>query len=129
MITDGSGCGGAKDTAPTFAAIKAILDHLVLGKEADLKLIHGAHFGWTSLDELKAAFVEKNGHQYRLIDPALAGNGRARETYLVRILTAGITLDGRDYPQMPFRGNINGEHATADELARIAAWIDAGCPA
>lgn len=114
--------------APTFAEIKAILDHLVLGKETDLKLIHGDHFDWTTRDSLLAAFVQRSGHQYRLIDPSLINNGKAKETYLVRILTAGITLNGRDYPRMPYNGNINGEYATDEELARIALWIDSGCP-
>lgn len=118
----------ATESNPTFSEIKGILDHLVLGKETDLKLIHGDDFDWTTKCKLLAAFVKKNGRHYPLIDSSLINNGRGNETILVRILTSSITLDGRNYPRMPFHGNINDEYATPDELARITLWIDSNCP-
>lgn len=122
-------CGySAPEVVPSFVEIKGILDHLVLGKETDLTLIHGDHFDWSTKAMLLAAYVEKNGHQYPLIDRSLINNGRGSETNLVRILTSGITLDGRSYPRMPFRGNINDEYATPEELNRITLWIDSNCP-
>ncbi len=122
-------CDNIKATGvPTFVEIKQILDYLVLGKEDNLKLFHGDLFEWATKAQLLAAAVKTNGHQYPLIDPSLINNGRGREAYLVRILTTGITLDGRAYPRMPNRGNINGEYATDGQLARITHWIDSGCP-
>ncbi|MES2791043.1 MAG: hypothetical protein V4719_15630 [Planctomycetota bacterium] len=116
------------ESTPTFLEIQAILDHLVLGKEADLKLIHGDHFDWSTKALLLAAYVERSSHQYPLIDGSLINNGRGNETNLVRILTAGITLDGRAYPRMPYRGNIDDEYATPEQLTRITLWIDSNCP-
>jgi hypothetical protein len=119
---------GHTTLVPTFQEIKAILDHLVLGKEDNLQLFHGAGFGWNDRAQLLAAAVAQHGHLYRLIDPTLVSNGKGRETLLVRVLTGPFQLDGISYPQMPHNGNINGEFATPDQLTRIALWIDSGCP-
>lgn len=111
-------------SAPTFQQVKAILDWLVKGKEGRLQIIHGPRFGWKTRDELLQAVAKPEDTEYRLIDPALVGNGRGAETNLVRILTAGF--DG--YPRMPYEGNGEGKYATPEELATLIAWIDAGAP-
>jgi hypothetical protein len=114
---------------PTFVEIKAILDHLVLGKDANLKLLHGSRFNWTTKSELLDAVAKPDDtHEYRLIDPALIGNGQGRDTLIVRILTARVRLDGTEYPRMPYNGNSSGDYATDEQRARIAEWVDAGCP-
>jgi hypothetical protein len=125
--------GASPNAAPTFAEIKAIMDHLVTGKEDLVPLHHGDHLKWTTAQELRCAVVQRDLggtlKTYRLIEPELVGQpGRGHETLLVRVLSAGFSLDGKDYPQMPKNGNIFGQHATPAERDRIAQWIEAGCP-
>jgi len=115
-----------------FTSVKAILDRLVnASTEEDLKFIHGERFQWHTKEELLDAVVERDGHNFPLVDASLIGSGNAEETYLVRILTAGLDFDEdgvNEYPRMPYRGNAEGEYASNDDLILIANWIDAGCP-
>src|SRR3954451_23761177 len=110
---------------PSFGDIKQILDNLVRGKEDNLHIYHGANFKWESKQELVEATVERDSHVFRLIDPGMVGAGLAEQTYLVRILTCGIDLDGdgiNEYPRMPYLGNIDGEYAAIADLAKIVTW-------
>lgn len=105
-----------------FAQVKAILDNLVKGREANLPFVHGDAFGWTDKAMLANAIVRPFGSEpaFRLIDPVLVGNGRAKETNLYKALTTGIG----GYERMPF----GGPYATNRELSQIAEWIDGGIP-
>ena len=110
---------------PTFPDIKALLDFLVKGKESRLTDIHGDTFGWATKQQLADAIVDPGtGTTYRLIDPALVGNGRGSETFLIQALTTGV--DG--FPKMPYLGNDEGKYATDEQLSTIIRWIDAGMP-
>ena len=124
---------------PTFADVKTILDALVDGADWDaVVFIHSCDgtktehpIGWREKDDLVQAEVwmlENNEPvRYRLIDPALVGNNRGSETYLVQALTRGALRQdgsGRRYPQMPF----NMDKATPQQIQTIIAWIDAGMP-
>jgi hypothetical protein len=118
-------------TIPTFPEVKALLDHLVKGKEDNLHLYHGSNFKWTTKTQLLNATVVRNGQTYQLIDPILIGSGSGDQSYLVRALTCRLDLDGDgvdDVARMPYRGNIDGEYARVSDLAMLVAWIDAGCP-
>lgn len=105
-----------------FARVKQILDRLVEGREETLLFIHSDAFGWSDKAALTNAAARpfNAGPVYSLIDPALVGVGRARETNLYKALTTGIA----GYEQMPF----GGPYATEEELEAIATWIDAGMP-
>jgi hypothetical protein len=111
---------------PSFLDIKAILDRLVLGKTAYLQDTHGRTFRWDTHDLLLAASVRVPSGTYRLIDPLLRGNAQGENTFLVKALRDPDGVDGNG--QMPFEGDINGEYATADELATIICWINDDCP-
>ena len=116
------GYADPKATAVGFAQVKAILDALVEGREENLPLLHGRDFGWADKPMLAQAVVRPNGtgSPIRLIDPALVGTGRARETALYIALTTGVA----GFPRMPFEG----PYATDEQLATIEHCIDAGLP-
>src|SRR5258708_29345282 len=105
-----------------FVQVKGILDKLVKGREENLPFVHGDAFGWADKMMLANAIVRPFGADpaFRLIDPALVGNGRAKETNLYEALTTGIG----GYERMPF----GGPYATNEELSQIADWIDDGIP-
>lgn len=106
-----------------FADVKAILDSLVKGHTwDDLNFIHGDAFGWADKATLAKAEVRPFGSDppYRLIDPALVGVGRAKETNIYIALTVGIA----GFERMPF----GGPYATDAQLATICEWIDDGMP-
>src|SRR5262245_26231723 len=105
-----------------FAQVKAILDKLVEGREQNLVFVHGDAFGWADKAMLANAVVRPFGANpaFRLIDPSLAGVGRAKETNLYIALTTGVG----GYQRMPF----GGPYATEEQLALIADWIDDGMP-
>jgi hypothetical protein len=104
--------------------VKAILDQAIAawkqqhGAEPQLTPIHGASFGWDTKPMLAAA----KGRGKRLIDPALVGNGKAKETNLYQALSVGFPDDGIE--RMP----AGGPYLSDDDLAKLAAWIDAGMP-
>jgi hypothetical protein len=105
-----------------FAQVKAILDSLVTGHEDNLTFVHGEGFGWATKAKLADAVARPFGSDpaFRLIDPSLVGNGRAKETNIYIALTVGIG----GFERMPF----GGPFATAEQLALIAEWIDDGMP-
>ena len=105
-----------------FADVKAILDLLVKGREENLKFIHGDAFGWETKAMLANAAVRPFNQDpaFRLINPALVGVGRAKETNIYIALTVGIA----GFSQMP----LDGPYATPEQLAVITDWIDAGMP-
>lgn len=105
-----------------FAEVKAILDLLVKGREDILPFVHGNAFGWADKVMLANAVARPFGSDpaFRLIDPSLVGNGRAKETNIYIALTVGIG----GFERMPF----GGPYATPEQLAVIAEWIDDGMP-
>lgn len=111
-----------EETPVSFAQVKAILDRLVEGREENLAFVHGNAFGWANKTMLANAAVRPFGADpvFRLIDPALVGVGRARETNLFKALTIGVG----GYERMPF----GGPYATDEQLSLIADWIDDGMP-
>lgn len=109
----------------TFDQVKAILDYAVLGwrlrtdrePHLDVHDINGdPPISWATRDALLASMALG----YRLIDPALIGNGGGAETKLAIALREGV--DGN--PRMP-RG---GPYIDDLFVEKIVAWIDAGCP-
>jgi hypothetical protein len=106
----------------TFAEVKATLNHLVEDRDIPrMKVTHGGNlFSWDTAEELRNAVAEIFGTTYRLIDPALVGNGRADETFLVQVLMG--PLEEEDIPRMPF----HGPFATADQINVIRDWINNG---
>ena len=109
-----------------FADVKAILDFLVRQRSDFLKDVHGPSFSWETREQLLAASVVVFSGTYRLIAPELIQAARGHETNLVRALRdpTGVDENGR----MPFRGDIEGNYATSEQINTIVAWIDAGCP-
>jgi hypothetical protein len=105
-----------------FAAVKAILDLLVKGREDNLPFVHGDAFGWADKAMLANAVARPFGSDpaFRLIDPSVVGVGRAKETNIYIALTVGIG----GFERMPF----GGPYATPEQLAVIAEWIDDGMP-
>ena len=106
---------------PTFAAVKAILDGLIASwtaqhGHAPNLTVHDDNFGWDTKKQLAEAVAFDN----RLIAEDLVGNGKAKETNLYRVLTG--TLPG--FPRMPKGGPYIGDN----DLATLAAWIDANMP-
>lgn len=102
--------------------IKEILDNALerwkteSGREPKMKASHEGDIGWGTKEELAASAP----YGKRLIDADKVGNGQARETNLVRILTAPIG----GYRRMPS----GGPYLSSDEIGEIAEWIDAGMP-
>jgi hypothetical protein len=105
-----------------FAEVKALLDSLVTGHEDNLTFVHGDAFGWATKEMLANAVAQPfgSGPTFRLIDPSMVGNGRAKETNIYVALTVGI--DG--FERMPF----GGPYATPEQIALIVEWIDDGMP-
>jgi len=79
---------------------------------------HGAF--WTTLkyDD----FV--NGQVPKLGLPILV-KGKSKESNLILALQGAPPFDGTDFERMPADGP---PFFTDDQIASIAAWIDAGCP-
>jgi hypothetical protein len=104
-----------------FEAVKTILDALVAGREGDLKLIHGDSFSWRTKDELLSVVVDPGGTStFRLIDPELARQKRAKDTFLYIALARGVDF----FPRMP----LNGPFATDEQMLVIENWINDGMP-
>ncbi|MER9026140.1 hypothetical protein NKI01_26920 [Mesorhizobium sp. M0815] len=106
----------------TFVAVKNTLDALVAMADIPrMKRRHGGdNFSWNTAEELRNAGAQIAGTAYRLIAPECVGNGKADETFLVRILSG--PLDQEDLPQMPFRGPF----ATINQIKVIRDWINEG---
>ncbi|HSI61845.1 MAG TPA: hypothetical protein VLE43_01965 [Candidatus Saccharimonadia bacterium] len=107
----------------TFSEVKAILDGLVAGRDPQrLRNKHGGpQFGWETAEALRGAKARFPGEVYPLLDPTLVGNGRADETYIMRILSGPLEEEGFD--RMPQDGPV---YATAAELQTIRDWINEG---
>jgi hypothetical protein len=105
-----------------FAQVKALLDSLVTGHENNLTFVHGDAFGWATKEMLANAVARPFGSDpaFRLIDPSMVGNGRAKETNIYIALTVGIG----GFERMPF----GGPYATPEQIALIVEWIDDGMP-
>ena len=106
-----------------FGDIREILDEAIAdwisqhGRIPDLQSQHqSSDFGWSTREELLAA----TARGFRLIDPCLIGNGMGHQTNLVIALRSGLA---------PFGGMPDGGPSLCDEdIGRIVAWINAGCP-
>jgi hypothetical protein len=102
--------------------IKEILDNalerwkLENGREPKMKVSHEGGIQWETKEELAGSAP----YGKQLIDPDKVGNGRAYETNLLRILRGPIG----GYRRMPS----GGPYLSADQIAEIAEWIDAGMP-
>jgi hypothetical protein len=115
--------------APTFADVKAILHGLITawtaqhGTAPKLKVYHGS--GWDppeSAWETKEKLAAAKAVGLQLIDPNLAGKGKAKETNLYIALSTGWPDDG--IPRMPR----DGPYIADADLNKIVEWIDAGMP-
>ena len=108
---------------PTFAQVKTILDGLVAGRDlVRMRNKHGGNiFNWETACALRNALARFPGEEYRLIAPEFVGNGRANETYLIRVLSGSLSEE--DIPRMPLGGPI---FATAKQIQVIRQWIDEG---
>lgn len=124
-------------STPMFWDVKAILDWLALGRTIQqLKFVHNIQdgsFGWSSRQELLNSVVKLHPTEcqegvncFKLIDPAMIGNGQGADTYLVKAIRDTDGVAGRG--QMPKNGNEDGQYATALQIETIITWIDAGCP-
>lgn len=105
-----------------FSEVKGVLDALVAMHDiASMKERHGGErFSWDTAEKLRNAVALITGAQYWLIAADCIGNGRADETFLVRLLSGPI--EEESLPQMPFGGPI----ATADQIKIIRDWINQG---
>ena len=105
-----------------WARIREILDESInrWEKEHDrrpaLKVSHDAALGW----ETKEQFAQSRPFDLQLIEPDKVGNGKARETNLVKILTRNIG----GFRRMPSRG----PYLSDEEIEEIVAWINNGTP-
>lgn len=106
----------------TFLDVKTTLDALVAGRDIPrMKTRHGGQlFSWSTAEELRNAVATIDGKTYRLVAPEFVGNGKANQTYLVRILSG--PLDEDDIPRMPFAG----PPATGPQIKIIRDWINEG---
>ena len=104
-----------------FARVKQLLDESIdawkerMGRDPYLSM-HSRTFGWAD----KAQLLASKAFGKQLIADDKVGNGKGRQTELVRALTTG---SGR-YRQMPSGGPFMAE----DEVQEIVDWIDDGCP-
>jgi len=102
--------------------VKQILDKsLEQWKQANnrppaMKAAHDGHIGWETKEEL----AESKPYGKQLIEADKVGNGKAEETYLIRILRGPIG----GFRRMPSRG----PYVSPGEIAEIADWINAGMP-
>jgi hypothetical protein len=102
--------------------IKEILDNVMKrwaeehGRDPKLKVSHQADLGWDTKEQL----ADSKPYDLQLIEPDKVGNGRAEETYLVRILRNHIG----GYRRMPSRG----PYVPEEEIQEIIDWIEAGMP-
>ena len=108
----------------TFSQVKAVLDKLVEGRNlVRMRNKHGGtRFGWETAEALRdaVAVIDAATPPFRLIDPQYVGNGKADQTYLVRLLSGGI--EEESLPRMP----LNGPVATPVQIQVVKDWIDQG---
>jgi len=108
--------------APNWPRIKEILDAALRTwtteheREPKLKVSHPGGLSWATKQELASSAP----YELTLIEPDKVGNGRARETNLVKILTRNIG----GFRRMPSRG----PYLSTDAIQEIVDWIDAGMP-
>jgi len=109
--------------AVSFTDVKEVLDGVMAAWETkhnrtpDLPGVHAdPNFGWGNRDQL----LRSEGFGFRLIDPALIGNGQGHQTNLVLALTTGVM----GLPQMP----LDGPYLPQEQIDLIVRWIDDGCP-
>ncbi len=110
-------------TAETgWTRVKEILDESIKrwerenGRTPALKVSHDGGLGW----ETKEQLARSAPFDLQLIEPDKVGNGKARETNLIKILTRNVG----GYRRMPSRG----PYLSAEEIDEIATWIDNGMP-
>ena len=111
---------------PTFADVKAVLDkslegwRLRVGTPPQVGL-HSNDFGWATKDQLLAA----TAFNFRLVDPAVIGNGQGDKSNLVLALRTGVPAPGGGFwPRMPH----GGPFLSDAEIQIIQDWIDTGVP-
>ena len=107
-----------------FAKVKQILDLAIENWEKDPKNTnpadlsgHGASFSWAT----KAALLAAVGHEYRLIQPEVIGNGQGATANLVVDLRKGLHGPASRMPE-------GGPFVPDDQIQLIEDWINAGCP-
>jgi hypothetical protein len=106
----------------SWRRIKQILDESLdrwekeHGRKPAIKASHMGELRW----DTKEQFVESKPYDLQLIEADKVGNGAARETNLLKILTRNVGA----YRRMPSRG----PYLSPEEIQEIAAWIDAGMP-
>ena len=108
--------------APNWPRIKEILDTSLRRwaaehhREPKLKISHPGGLNWDTREELAASAP----YELQLIEPDKVGNGRAKETNLIKILTRNVG----GFRRMPSRG----PYLSSEEIQEIVDWIDAGMP-
>lgn len=106
----------------SWSRIKEILDTAVRRwaaehhREPKLKISHPGGLNWDTKEQL----VSSAPYDLPLIEPDKVGNGRGRETNLIKILTRNVG----GFRRMPSRG----PYLSGDEIQEIVDWIDAGLP-
>ena len=102
--------------------IKEILDNSMErwkeqnGRKPALKVSHDGQLNW----ETKEALAKCSPFGLTLIESDKIGNGKGRETNLVKILMRHIG----GFRRMPSRG----PYLPNEEIDEIVEWIDAGMP-
>jgi hypothetical protein len=106
----------------TFSQVKDILNRLISTEDFErVQLRHGGErFGWATAAALRSAVAAIAGNEFWLIAADCIGNGKANETYLIRLLSGPIEEEG--LPRMPFELT----PATAEEIRIIRDWINEG---
>ena len=105
-----------------WTRIKTILDESIKrwerenGRTPALKVSHDGGLAW----ETKEQLAERAPFDLQLIEPDKVGNGKARETNLIKILSRNVG----GFRRMPSRG----PYLSTEEINEIAAWIDDGMP-
>lgn len=107
-----------------FPEIKKILDDAITnwsndpnnGGPPDLTG-HGPQFSWATKQDLLNAV----GHNKRLIQPEMIGNGQGKDTNLAVDLRTGINSPAMRMP-------LGGPFVPDAQVQVIVDWIDAGCP-
>jgi hypothetical protein len=107
---------------PSFLEVKAILDTAIANwatkNNRDPNLgPHGPTFKWDTKSDLLAAV----GHNFRLIQPEVIGNGMGENANLIVDLRRGIQSPVLRMPK-------GGPFVDEADIQKIQDWIDAGCP-
>jgi hypothetical protein len=106
----------------TWQRIKEILDESLRrweqehGRKPALKASHMGALGW----ENKGQLAESRPYDLQLVESDKVGNGRGRESNLIKILSRNVG----GFRRMPSRG----PYLSTEEIDEIVEWINDGMP-